>query len=129
MKNKATQTGAIFGLAMIAIIAAVTTIAVTPEANADSVRRGKATRSSQSSNALPTNDDFRFKSPVMMFSATGGSPCPEDIDGNGSVDFSDVLGLLAGWGTCTGCPEDVNHDGNVDFADLLALLAAWGDCP
>ena len=32
MKNKATQTGAIFGLAMIAIIAAVTTIAATPEA-------------------------------------------------------------------------------------------------
>ena len=42
MKNKATQTGAIFGLAMIAIIAAVTTIAAAPEANADGVRRGKA---------------------------------------------------------------------------------------
>ena len=37
------------------------------------------------------------KEPVMMFSATGGSPCPENIDGNGSVEFGDVLALLADW--------------------------------
>ena len=26
-------------------------------------------------------------------------------------------------------PEDVDGNGVVDFADLLAILAAWGPCP
>jgi len=56
-------------------------------------------------------------------------PCPADIDGNGSVEFNDVLNLLAAWGSCPGCPADVNGDDNVDFNDLLEVLAAWGPCP
>lgn len=55
-------------------------------------------------------------------------PCPEDLDGNGTVDFNDVLQLLAAWGPCPGCPEDIDTSGTVDFNDLLALLATWGDC-
>lgn len=54
--------------------------------------------------------------------------CPADFDRSGLVDTSDLLALLAAWGTNgTGAnlsaPLDV-----VDTADLLALLAAWGDC-
>ena len=26
-------------------------------------------------------------------------------------------------------PQDLDGDGDVDFADLLALIGAWGDCP
>ena len=55
-------------------------------------------------------------------------PCPEDLDNNGSVDFNDILSLLAAWGPCGTCDEDIDDNGTVDFADLLVMLAAYGDC-
>lgn len=54
--------------------------------------------------------------------------CPEDLNGDGVVDVSDLLGMLADWGTCAGCSADINGDGVVDVSDLLVLLGAWGDC-
>jgi len=51
---------------------------------------------------------------------------PADIDGDGAVGVSDLLALLAAWGTCDDCPEDINDDGFVNVADLLDLLGAWG---
>jgi len=67
----------------------------------------------------------------IRFDATpdgGGSECPADLNGDGVVDFADLLVMLSVWGACEGCPEDLNGDGFVDFADLLELLSAWGDC-
>lgn len=60
------------------------------------------------------------------------APCPEDIDGDNTVGTSDLLALLAAWGTTPppGTPEDIDQDGAVGTSDLLALLAAWGTaCP
>lgn len=54
-------------------------------------------------------------------------PCP-DIDGNGAVDFGDVLAVLAAWGNAGG-PEDVDGSGTVGFGDILLILASWGPCP
>jgi hypothetical protein len=48
-----------------------------------------------------------------------------DVNGDGVVDFSDLLALLADWGPCAGCPSDLDGNGVVDFADLLMLLANW----
>ena len=59
----------------------------------------------------------------------GGPPCPADLDGNGDVDFGDILAVLSVWGDCPGCPEDLDGSGVVDFADLLIVLSAWGLCP
>ncbi len=56
-------------------------------------------------------------------------PCPWDLDDNGSVGASDLLSLLAQWGTDPGGPPDFDGDGNVGASDLLALLANWGPCP
>jgi len=57
-------------------------------------------------------------------------PCPEDLNDNGSVDFADILSIIAAWGPCVGeCPQDLNGNGNVDFADILAVIGAWGTCP
>ena len=53
--------------------------------------------------------------------------CPEDLDGNGAVDFGDILAVLSAWGN-KGGPEDLDGSGTVDFGDLLAVLAAWGPC-
>lgn len=60
--------------------------------------------------------------------------CPADLaplGGDGNVDVSDLLALLAAWGPCDDCPADIaprGGDGQVDVTDLLALLAAWGAC-
>ena len=54
--------------------------------------------------------------------------CSGDLDDSGGVGFTDLLTLLAAWGSCAGCPEDLDDSGDVTFADLLALLANWGSC-
>ena len=66
----------------------------------------------------------------IRFDATpiGGTGCAEDLNGDETVDFADLLALLTAWGECPGCPEDFSGDGIVDFTDLLELLSAWGDC-
>jgi len=71
-----------------------------------------------------------------VFSLTGGftaaptmQACPADISGDGQINVTDLLGLLAAWGPNPGHPADINGDGQVNVTDLLALLAAWGICP
>lgn len=54
--------------------------------------------------------------------------CPADVDGNGAVEFGDILLILGAWGPCGDCPEDIDGNGAVEFADLLLLLGAWGPC-
>lgn len=50
-----------------------------------------------------------------------------DLNQDGSVDVSDLLLLLAAWGSCPRpCSADLNGDGVVDVSDLLILLANWG---
>jgi len=53
--------------------------------------------------------------------------CPGDVDGNGAVDFQDLLAILGAWGNAGG-PEDVDGSGTVEFGDILAVLATWGAC-
>ncbi len=54
--------------------------------------------------------------------------CPGDADGSGSVDFTDLNLVLAGWGG----PGDGDvfpvpgGDGVINFDDLNAVLAQWG---
>ena len=53
------------------------------------------------------------------------SPCPEDLDLDGTVGFTDVVALLAAWGTPN---ADIDGSGDTGFNDLVLLLAAWGGC-
>ena len=56
--------------------------------------------------------------------------CPSDSNNSGTVNVTDLLALLAKWGTCSApCPADNTGDGNVNVTDLLALLGTWGPCP
>jgi hypothetical protein len=59
----------------------------------------------------------------------GPTDCPADVDGNGGIDTSDLIAVLAAWGDCPGCEADLDGNGFVDTADLIAVLAAWGPCP
>ncbi len=53
--------------------------------------------------------------------------CPEDLNGNGSVEVGDLLLLLADFGCFTECSADIDGDGAVTVNDILLLLAAFGD--
>jgi hypothetical protein len=58
---------------------------------------------------------------------------------NGTVDVSDLLAVIAGWGPCancvppSACPADIAPAGALDcqvnVTDLLAVIGAWGPCP
>jgi sugar lactone lactonase YvrE len=57
-------------------------------------------------------------------------PVPGDLDGDGAVGITDLLGLLAAWGPCPGpcpprCGADLDGDCQVGIVDLLTLLANW----
>ena len=82
---------------------------------------------------LTPEDDDQVEWGSGVYVATPDLVCPEDLDGNGVVGFSDLTLLLSLYGTpCPKRPEpcvgDVTGDGERGFADLTALLAAWGPC-
>ena len=54
------------------------------------------------------------------------TPCPSDLNADGTVDGADLAILLGQWGL--GAPGDIDGDGVVDGADLGSLLGAWGVC-
>ena len=71
----------------------------------------------------------------------GPCTCLErDITDDGQINVSDLLDLLADWGTCPvpcdagvvnlpdNCTSDIIRDCTVNVTDLLALLASWGTC-
>ncbi len=67
-------------------------------------------------------------------SGTVPVPCPEDVNGDGTVNVLDLIDLLL----CFGLPDtppcdtgqDVNGDGTVNVLDLIDLLLAFGTvCP
>jgi hypothetical protein len=64
---------------------------------------------------------------IELLAFAEAQTCPADLDGDGTVDVSDLLALLAAWGEI-GVPADLNGDGVVEVSDLLLLLGAWGAC-
>ena len=54
-------------------------------------------------------------------------PCPEDINGDGTVSVNDLLAIIDQWGL-SDSPADVNGDGTVDVTDLLQVVGNWGPC-
>lgn len=53
---------------------------------------------------------------------------PGDVDGNGVVDFDDLIAVLTAWGPCPvggGCDADVTGDLVVDFDDLILVISSW----
>ena len=63
---------------------------------------------------------------IVVSCAPIGGGCPEDLNGDNSVDGADLGLLLSAWGTADG---DLNDDGLTNGADLGLMLAAFGsDC-
>lgn len=67
---------------------------------------------------------------IITFRVELDGGCPGDIDGNGAVDTTDLISMLAGWGPCAcdSCSTDLDGSGTTDISDLISLLAAWGPC-
>ena len=59
-------------------------------------------------------------------SSTCAPACPADLDGNGSVDFADLVSMLSGWDQPGAA--DLDESGLVDFNDVIILLGVWGEC-
>ena len=85
----------------------------------------------QTANCLLSQDLVQIDSTldigfVLVASAPSG---PEgDADGDGDVDFEDLVRVLAEWGECLdpgACSADFNADGEVGFEDLLVVLTGW----
>ena len=53
------------------------------------------------------------------------SACAGDVDGNGTVDVTDLLAVIGAWGPCISCDEDIDANGAVDVTDLLTIIGAW----
>jgi len=48
-----------------------------------------------------------------------------DIDGDGDVDVTDLLLVIAAWGTSGADGTDLDGDGIVAVGDILILIANW----
>ncbi len=64
-------------------------------------------------------------------------PCEGNVNGDGTVDVSDLLAVISAWGACpsppTACAADIapwpTGDGVVNVSDLLLVISRWGPCP
>lgn len=63
----------------------------------------------------------------VSFTYVAPPPCPGDLNGDRSVDLSDLALELSAYGCTTGnCPGDLNADGRTDLSDLAVLLSDYG---
>lgn len=71
---------------------------------------------------------FGRSAPVVMDMVEMDLVAPGDLDGDGAINFTDLVELLSRWGLCPGdpqpCPGDIDGDGSVGFPDLIELLGA-----
>ncbi len=69
------------------------------------------------------------ESHVILNTSAAPPPCPGDADGNGVVNFTDILSVLANFGG-PGPDGDADHNNIVNFNDVLSVLANFGaTCP
>ena len=83
-------------------------------------------------NAAELAAQYPFTNFLILLNNFGpcpGSPCIWDVNGDGAVDHSDQIQVLANLGPCEGCPEDVNGNGVVDFGDVVDIATHFGTCP
>jgi hypothetical protein len=57
------------------------------------------------------------------------SPCAGDVNGDATVDVSDLTAVILDWGmTGSGLAADVAPNCAVDVGDLTEVILAWGSC-
>ncbi|CAE7897707.1 unnamed protein product [Symbiodinium necroappetens] len=68
---------------------------------------------------------------VLFLAESAGTEkiCLGDCDGNGSIDFNDLVSMLFVFGQDTDDGCDADENATVDFNDLVATLFLFGPCP
>jgi hypothetical protein len=90
--------------------------------------------------AAATAQDMGSAPPVKTVGEpTTEDSCPADFDGNGGVNFGDLLWVINHWGPCdtlgpgpsTGnCEGDLDDDGLIGFAEFLEVMSNFNRaCP
>lgn len=75
-----------------------------------------------------TNEQECTSTFTGVYVAANPCNCTEDVNGNGVVDVSDILGILSEFGCTSGCgAADANGDGAVNVADVLVVLSMFGE--
>ncbi len=62
---------------------------------------------------------------VILRNIFAGDAVPGDVNGDETVNVTDLLDVLSAWGTCAQCPADLTGDGVVNVLDLLEVLRNW----
>ena len=70
----------------------------------------------------PGSEDQQYN--VLLYVQGDRNPCPEDLNGDGTVDLTDLSILLGNFGGAGA--GDIDGNGFVDLTDLSLLLAAFG---
>jgi len=72
----------------------------------------------------------------VNFIASATTGCPSDLNNDRVVNVVDLLGIINGWGPCTGgqiaCPADIAPLGGnsvINIDDLLTVITGFGACP
>ncbi len=102
-------------------------------AQVDAFAPEPSARSSEAARPSPGPDRRALTAPQPIGAGGGAgvpNPCPQDVNGDGSVNVLDLIKLLL----CFGQPatiacstgQDINQDGAVNVLDLIALLLAFG---
>ena len=82
--------------------------------------------------AVNDDDNGTNSGSAYLFDAASAIPCPWDVNGDGVVDFHDILEVVHNLGLCDDpddCPWDVNGDGVVNGRDVAAVATHFGSCP
>ncbi|MHC5113703.1 MAG: M14 family zinc carboxypeptidase [Planctomycetota bacterium] len=74
----------------------------------------------------PSNSVTEAGVDAVHFFDLGCSAVPGDVNGDGVVNFGDVLQIIGAWGPCGApCPEDLSGNGIVGFEDVLLVIGNW----
>ena len=66
----------------------------------------------------------------QMLGALGGTRVMDRIDCDGDYDIDDAIAAMADFDLGQDdCPADVDGDGSIGFSDVLIILNDWGACP
>lgn len=99
--------------------------AITSAGHADAVPRNTAARG-QTVLCKVTPSDGRIAGQSVSISFDfAAPPCAGDANGDGHVNFSDVVAVLRAWGT-PGPSGDVDHNGVVELADIMEIFRFFG---
>jgi len=92
--------------------------------NSDPSLLGPGSQIADIEDVLPdhAHGNWYTSAPYQQMGLEQDTGSPADLNGDGRVNFDDLVTLLAGWGTALG---DVNGDGTTDSMDLTIVISAW----